>query len=202
MKETALNLDETSVRAVLDHGRTQLRVPYGALHFDGRACPLGGAGDRLWIRESFLRFDREAGIVLYRAGGWNRNPGPFHMLGPRWQPAGHMQRGESRITLEIVATRGERLHDATDADVLAEGVRESWLHGFEGTLYIREGGKFAPADYLPRPKREQWTKPFTPAEARRAEFAARWDRQHARVAPWSGNPLVWVVEFKRVEQGR
>lgn len=93
---------------------------------DYRINPYGQAGDRLWVRETwdFLALDdgvfdiqdfiRKGGKVAYKADGGN----PVD----NWIPSIHMPRRASRITLEIVSVRVERLQDISEADAKAEGV--------------------------------------------------------------------------------
>jgi hypothetical protein len=78
-------------------------------------CPYGHAGDRLWVRETFC--DLGDGEIEYRADG-ECDPNVV----PRWTPSIHMPRAASRILLEIVAVRVERLQDITEGDAWAEGV--------------------------------------------------------------------------------
>ena len=90
-------------------------------------CPYGRPGDRLWVRETWAR-DDEDGAVFYRADlgtnsgadDWERNRldgAPKY----RWRPSIHMPRWASRITMEIVSVRVERLQDITRGDAMAEG---------------------------------------------------------------------------------
>ena len=97
-------------------------------HSDGSVC--GGsicgapvircpalAGDRLWVRETWTNglLSAEEAPYLYRAtydGG----------LDLRWTPAIHMPREASRITLDVIDVRVERLHRIDDADAEREGV--------------------------------------------------------------------------------
>jgi hypothetical protein len=120
-------------------------------HVIHRACPYGQPGDRLWVRETFAIVPRTAyrcsdGVqqtlrpddpydhdaAIYREG-WTRSGGGF-----RWRPSIHMPRWASRITLEITGIRIERLQDISEADAIAEGVKNS-LH--------LPGGRFARENY-------------------------------------------------------
>ncbi|CDH33775.1 hypothetical protein [Xenorhabdus bovienii] len=98
-------------------------------------CPYGKIGDQLWVREAFSDLARMRerfasaigrsvetittsfeGDIAYRAS-----------LGSRadylkWTPSIHMPRWASRITLEIIDIRVERLQDISEEDAIAEGV--------------------------------------------------------------------------------
>lgn len=85
-------------------------------------CPYGQPGDRLWVRETF--FDATSlneGRVLYRADGMTSCFG--------WHPSIHMPKWASRIELEIVSVRVERLQDISEADAIAEGCPRDILYG-------------------------------------------------------------------------
>ena len=79
--------------------------------------PYGAPGDRLWVRETWRRdiFDHEK--TLYRASHGDQT------VFDKWLPSIHMPRKRSRITLEIVAVRVERLQDISTSDAIAEGMR-------------------------------------------------------------------------------
>lgn len=81
-----------------------------------RFCPFGQVGDRLWVRESFAKADKGENNIAYRADEYADS---F-----RWTPSIHMPRWASRITLEIVGVRVERLQDVTDAEARAEGFKD------------------------------------------------------------------------------
>jgi hypothetical protein len=99
------------VRAILSGTKTQTRrvAKYAVMQLS----PYGQAGDRLWVRETFCRPRQEFGQVLYRADGVE------HPHGPR-TPAIHMPRTLSRITLEIIEVRLQKLQDITEDDAKAE----------------------------------------------------------------------------------
>jgi hypothetical protein len=82
-------------------------------------CPHGQPGDRLWVRETWAPhpdFPRSVGRTVYRA-----DPECEHDVA-RWYPSIHMRREYSRILLEIVSVRVERLIAITYEDARAEGV--------------------------------------------------------------------------------
>ncbi len=97
----------------------------------------------------------------------------------KWKPSIHMPRWVSRITLEIVSVRVERLQDITSADVLAEGIRRTEDGEWLGPLAGVPGYPWGRADLA---------------------YAALWNSINAeRGFGWDVNPWVWVIEFKKVE---
>lgn len=113
---------------------------------DGRylaTCPYGKPGDRLWVREThaLLYPTSDAPVIAYRADDSARlvfeprKGEKFTVEGDagaaastwrgetiKWKPSIHMPRWASRITLEIVNVRVERVRDISEADARAEGV--------------------------------------------------------------------------------
>lgn len=83
-------------------------------------CPFGQVGDRLWVRETWARYniEQDAHDMAYRA----TTPDDWPKEG-RWRPSIHMPRWASRILLEITAARVERLNDISDGDAISEGCR-------------------------------------------------------------------------------
>lgn len=125
-------------------------------------CPYGQPGDRLWVRESY-RVMRPHGVdeVQYKAD-WKPLPHDG------WKPSIHMPRWASRLTLEIVSVRVERLQDISEGDAIAEG----WEGGAAGNP-----GNGGPFDWF----RGTWD-------------SINAKRGHG----WDTNPFVWVVTFKQV----
>lgn len=154
--------------------------------------PYGQVGDRLWVRETHALVPRTAyarsdGVqqtlcptedhdaAVYREG-WDRSHG-----GLRWRPSIHMPRWASRISLEIVGVRVERIQDIGGLDALAEGVER------HGDYYV--GG--------PHPKVAGRRKVFTLAWQAYKDI---WNNlNEKRGYGWDVNPWVWVIEFKRIE---
>ena len=100
-------------------------------HPSHQFCPHGQPGDRLWVRETWadirkMGFDKD----LFPLGaGYRADCKSVESLeiakgyGVRWRPSVHMPRWASRITLEIVRVRMERVQDITEQDLQAEGCR-------------------------------------------------------------------------------
>lgn len=84
------------------------------------ACPFGQPRDRLWVRESFVPRYFDDGKPAYKAD-WDGKCADI-VPKPKWKPSIHMPRTLSRITLEVVSVRVERLQDISEDDAKAEGV--------------------------------------------------------------------------------
>lgn len=108
-----------------------------------KGWPLGQIGDRLWVRETWGSADHyyqdhendAPSVVAYAA---DQSAIQFHAKTPRpipswdiaqwnwdqmkWKPSIFMPRWASRITLEVVDVRVERLRDITNDDARLEGV--------------------------------------------------------------------------------
>jgi hypothetical protein len=135
-------------------------------------CPYGVAGDRLWVRETWCYASaKDVKKALYRAD-W-----PPHDYGPKWRPSIHMPRWASRITLEVVSVRVERVQDISEEDARAEG-----------------------CDYDDGKPPEGFDEEDRPIAL--LEFRNLWDSINAkRGLGWNVNPWVWAVEFKPLEVG-
>jgi hypothetical protein len=106
-------------------------------------CPYGQPGDRLWVREAFRYYfdaDDLMDCIQYRADNTLRKPDALlsEDEGLRysdmcdaespWRSPIHMPRWASRITLEVVSVRVERLQEISREDCIAEGIQ----HTFKG----------------------------------------------------------------------
>lgn len=174
-------------------------------------CPYGGPGDHLWVREGFALSVRDIegheeldakrpelwGHVAYRAdpskGDWlsydgngSRTPRPVPWRSPLYMP-----RWASRITLEITDVRIEPLESITEADAKAEGVEAEWCDPNDGEQYESLSGEDIGGGHG-----------YTSPRSYVAGFMRAWSRINGKRAPWETNPLVWVIEFQRVESSR
>ena len=119
---------------------THLAYPNGSARHGICECPYGIPGDRLWVRETFARIDGQTRPWIetdYKATYTHGDRlGDTLGIKKRWTPSIHMPRHASRITLEVTGVRVERLQDISEADAIAEGVRNS-LH-LPGGRFARE----------------------------------------------------------------
>ena len=148
-------------------------------------CPYGQPGDRLWVRETWGITVGETimpiipkslpdnGRVYYRV---DEEPGSEHW--GSWKPSIHMPRWASRLTLEVVNVRVERLQDISTEDAMAEGI------------YLHEKG-FYTADLN-----------FKNSGASAVEaFKGLWQSING-AGSWDQNHWVWVVEFRQMEESQ
>jgi hypothetical protein len=151
-------------------------------------CPYGQPGDRLWVRETFqpifaegfdhgsspypnyktgfgyaISYPATDGIIEWIDGDDN--------ITDRCRPSIHMPRWASRIQLEIVSVRVERLNDISEDDAEEEGAPLEL--GQLEKLILGSHAKY------------------------RSGFVRLWESINGE-GSWSDNPWVWVVEFKRI----
>lgn len=202
MKERPILFSAPMVRAILDGKKTQTRRIVKPLPLrlnretnsmeideeamaDGRIMRLnrfGQPGDRLWVRETWgyhPDYSESCRRVDYRA-----DPGHTYD-GHRWRPSIHMPRWASRISLEVVSVRVERLHDISEADALAEGIKRYSFRPDDGWP-LCDGYTHLPDD-------GKCTLYPTAAEA----YRELWESING-TGSWDANPWVWVIEFKKV----
>ena len=201
MKTRPILFSAPMVRAILNGTKTQTRRVVKARQVEGappacffqwlrERCPYGQPGDRLWVRETWQVVDgseRARRIVTdpSPSRGWIEYAAtvhPGHEPPPRWRPSIHMPRWASRILLEITAARVERLQDISGEDAVAEGI-------------ARDGDGYERFHVDPdAPLGQSFTR--NPVLA----YRGLWEKING-VGTWDANPLVWVIEFKRVEGG-
>ncbi len=118
-------------------------------------CPHGVPGDRLYVRETWADGCDESAVcaIAYQADSTARfylcdNGGegdPVKLAGKcenffwlnspketKWKPSIHMPRWASRLNLEILKIRVERVQDASEEDIRAEGIEpKDWPKSWE-----------------------------------------------------------------------
>lgn len=180
---------------------SSLRHKYGQTTV--HTCPHGQKLDRLWVRETWATVNGECGPgFAYKADGafmqpeydgpnfgagpsfnYDKYPGEYTMWysdllegvpGHKWRPSIHMPRWASRITLEILNVRVQRLRDISEADAMAEGAPRCVMDD-EGKFYESEKGTY------------------------RCGFAGLWDHING-AGSWDACPFVWAIAFRRIEK--
>lgn len=215
VRERPILFSGPMVRAILDGKKTQtrrvFRLPEGWTHDEDDLERIhillregvlkwahGTTDDRLWVRETWrvaringasggvsefatVQFKEGFGILPYDAGWRERYARLIESekgwersatanLWGKWRPSIFMPRWACRILLDVVDVRIERLNDISEADAMAEGA--------EPLLVPPDGGGAPHVE----------------------GFRSLWDHINGKRAPWSSNPWVWVVTFKRVEE--
>jgi hypothetical protein len=97
---------------------------------DDVRCPYGYPGDRLWVRETIelqTLHGNNFPSPVYSSDGahvmdGNGKASNHEFMRRRVTPSIHMPRWASRILLEVVSVRVERLQEISEADAKAEGV--------------------------------------------------------------------------------
>lgn len=199
MTERPLLMYRHEVIAVLDGLQTQFRrvaMPRARFGTPGKytdtstitdvRCPYGRPGDHLWVQETwqttkfFVRSDGTSPIAYLAT-----DADPATGFGPydyNWQSPILMPRWASRITLEILAVRVERLQEISTPDTLKEDIDPD-VDLLRQSLIAKS--QKASVDLY--------------HQAHTVSFAALWDSINARRgADWHSNPWVWVVEFKKL----
>jgi hypothetical protein len=136
---------------------------------EGRVCPYGRAGDRLWVREAWrahTTFDHLPPRDIPQSHVWYMADDGYKAES-RTRASMHMPRWASRITLEITEVRVERLQAISEADAIDEGLQSTaggaWLPG--------------PCDH------PEWA------------YHLLWDQINGE-GSWAANPWVWAVSFR------
>lgn len=166
-------------------------------------CHYGRPGERLWVRETwkveafshqtptsgpekatyYLGYKADVGSIPRGKTVTFPNPvaNAFQKNRGDWRPSIHLPRWASRITLEIVSVRVQRVQEISEEDAEAEGIdividqhRSPWCAS-SGSDGCACGGK-----------------------SNREHFALLWDSINAkRGFGWEKNPWVWALTFKR-----
>lgn len=125
MVRALLNGTKTQTRRVVKRFEVRAGMPEPEMQSLLRCCPYGAPGDRLWVRETFAKIDGQTQPWIetdYRATYTHGDRlGDSLGIKKRWTPAIHMPRAASRITLEVIGVRVERLQDISETDARAEG---------------------------------------------------------------------------------
>lgn len=181
MNTFPITFSDEMIKAVRADVKTQTRrVMKPQREFNLPQCPFGEAGDYLFCREEIIAMTRPGGrdkIVGFYSDGrpFVDDRGDFveWQFGPTWLRPREMPLRFCRTALKINRIRVERLLQITENDCKAEGVPGVW--SFEDDL-ADDGLHY------------------------KTNFMKLWNSINGhRGYAWDENPLVWVIDFNRVE---
>jgi len=144
---------------------------YDTLEGESRAvyCPYGNVGDQLWVRETFSFRNECFRGICYRADSLDV---PVETKA-KWKPSIFMPRKASRIQLEIVNIRVERLNNISGVDCIAEGIDKELCKDYNhDNIFLDE-------------------------EAAKEYYQELWEKINGKES-WEKNSWTWVIEFKRI----
>lgn len=202
-------------------------------------CPYGSPGDRIWCKESYALApacndpdpeDQDDWSVVYRSDSDGR-PWLSSLdenaveVKPPWRSPLFMPRWASRLTLELVEVRVQRLQEISEADAIAEGVTFTDYGHHEHRISADGGATWG----ITRTRRAGWFYgPSTRSEqcfgSARMAYASAWEslngkrrrREYLRrgdprckpgrpwrtvvdtSASWDANPFVWALTVRRL----
>ena len=134
----------------------------------GWYCPYGGAGDQIWVKETYYNFQAGGEAVVYKANlAWEKEERPKPADG--WKSAMFMHKRLARIWLTLVEDcRLERVQEITPLDAVKEGCPK--YHEYNNKM--------------------EYIKSISPID----RFHLLWDSLNTkRGYGWDKNPYVWVI---------
>ncbi|HAW0190279.1 TPA: hypothetical protein JLI44_003388 [Escherichia coli] len=188
VKERGMIFNDEMVLAILGGNKTQTRRIveekfYGravAAELLAKHCPYGQPGDRIWVRETYRVHGKATDVatLVYRASVRNSWTEQTHRVPVEVCNKPVSEKWTPSIHMPRWASR--ILLEITD-------VRVERLHDMSEADAKAEGA--TPATYK-----------ITPSEAvYRVGFGDIWRSIYGQ-DNWLSNPLVWVIEFKRIQE--
>jgi len=160
------------VQALLDGNKTQTRrvVKFNQKltkdFFNDKnasdSCPYGAVGDLLWVRETFAEWDDGPVYKTCNVDGLTK-----------WKPLIFMPRHFSRLTLEIIDVKIERLLDISEEEAMAEGVEK----------------------LTNEPSYRNYVDTTIPCGTSKGSFKSLWQSINGKES-LNSNPWVWALSFK------
>lgn len=158
------------------------------------------AGDRLWVRETWSHTGNGVWTISDARSGLGGG-GPIYAAdgphaGASYWPSIHMPREFSRLTLTVTDVRVQRLHDISEQDAIAEGIRYTNFGTYvpSGTMSVDGGTTFHP--FKPR-QHPGWHWDDVPGpehclDSAQSAYANLWASING-AGSWDANP--WVVAY-------
>lgn len=173
--ESVSRHEDGTLDKVMDFSR---RYP----HWEPLACPYGNSGDRLWVRETWAvvdTLDETPPAKFAKWPTWFKSDDGYKSNTPQYGFHRHGSvRGRWRPSIHMPRWASRLTLEVT-------GVRVERVQDISRGEAMLEGCPFPNMQIGPDPR--EW-------------FAALWEEINGpRGFGWEVNPLVWVVEFKRLE---
>lgn len=167
-----------------------IKVPHKDEVTVHRVYPLCEKGSHLWVKEAYkpiLKDVRDSGsyarmatVLDYYVYKADKLPHIAKLI--KWKPSIFMPREASRITLEVLDIRVERLQDITEEDAKAEGVGHGWQMNAGWPDYLHIKNRICSLTQ----------------DTAAMSFGTLWESINGK-GSWDQNPWVWVITFKRTK---
>lgn len=135
-------------------------------------CKYGQVGDVLWVREKWQHNRIPSGSPYF----YYADESNYDREHSKWKPSIHMPKDACRLFLKINNIRVERLQDISEEDAYKEGCDKKLGHKFN--ISCGESLEDVPHRFI---------------------FSELWKSINGKES-WDANPLVWVIEFERIEK--
>jgi hypothetical protein len=141
--------------------------------------------DRLWVRETWRTnsiYDNDKPSLIPSSAPieYAADHNKKQLMAGKNRPSIFMPRWASRIDLEIIGIRVERLQDISEADAIAEGIIRHGVCSNTGLFH----------NYI-----DSSTGFIDPRDS----YQSLWQSINGQES-WEANPWVWVIEFKKLEE--
>jgi hypothetical protein len=176
-------------------------------------CPYGQPGNHLYVKETFCDLGAGDNRIIYKATFDDLTAEMMKQSGhglPIWKPSIFMPRWASRITLEIVNIRVERVQDISEEDAIAEGIGYLFSekdclttvgligttpidHGYRNYLWHGDYGSYGGGNK----QTDSWPYQYSGYKTATGSYSSLWEKINAkRGYSWDVNPYCWVIEFR------
>ncbi len=139
-------------------------------------------GNYLYVRETWAK---QQGLYWHKAGLKLDDAGRAYGCDPpeKWHPSIHMPKEAARIFLRVTDVRVERLHEISNEQIIAEGIKEDTVASYIKQMPTDDAEYIHIAHLIPY--MDLWDSTIPPKD--RDKYG------------WAANPFVWVIAFERVE---
>lgn len=165
----------------------------------GHCMSFGARGDRIWVKEA-VRWSGgpDVGRGIFVADGSPSVITAWPWKRPTLSPI-YLPRGASRITLELLDVRVQRVQDISREDAIAEGARFTDYGQHENQISADGGATWGTT----RTQKAGWSLDTTTSHKQclgspTQAFGNKWIELHGQES-WNASPWVWALTVKRIE---